>query len=209
MVPTMPLDQRAEMGGQLVFDTDPLDSGMDLLGFPELEVKLASDKPVATLVATLSLVLPDGAATRISYGVLNLTHRHDHLDLAPMRPGVAETIRMKLRCLGQKVPKGARLRLGLATAYYPIVFPSPEKATLTVMTGESRLILPQRAPRAGDAELPASPPAESATPLEVATSLVRSVFALPSMLRSRAGLTPRLVRGAVRALLPGRQAKGR
>jgi putative CocE/NonD family hydrolase len=167
VVPTMALDQRLEMGGQLVFDTAPLETEMELLGFPELELRLASDKPVATLTATLSLVLPDGAATRISYGVLNLTHRHDHLDLAPMIPGAAETIRMKLRCLGQKVPKGARLRLGLATAYYPIVFPSPEKVTFTVMTGESRLILPQRAPQPGDAALPDFPRAESAAPLEV------------------------------------------
>ena len=177
VVPTMPLDQRGEMGGQLVFDSAPLEAEIDLLGFPELEIRLAADKPVATLVATLSLVLPDGAATRISYGVLNLTHRHDHLDLSPMQPGVAETIRLKLRCLGQKVPKGARLRLGIATGYFPIVFPSPEKVTFTVFTGESRLILPQRAPQAGDAALPTFPRAESAKPMEVEVLVPGAPFA--------------------------------
>lgn len=167
VVPAQALDQRAEAGGQLVFDTDPLAEDIDLLGFPEVELKLASDKPVAQLVATLSLVAPEGAATRISYGVLNLTHRNDHLDLEPMVPGKVETVRLKLRCLGQKLPKGSRLRLGIATGYFPIVFPAPERATLTIHTGESRLVLPSRAPQAADAALPAFPPAESATPLAV------------------------------------------
>lgn len=167
VVPTQALDQRAEAGGQLVFDTDPLEADIDLLGFPEVELTLSADKPVAQLVATLSSVAPDGAATRISYGVLNLTHRHDHLDLAPMVPGAAESVRMKLRCLGQKLPRGYRLRLGIATSYFPIVFPAPERATLTIPTGESRLVLPSRMPRASDAALPAFPPPESAAPLSV------------------------------------------
>lgn len=172
VVPTLPTDQRAELGAQLAFDTDVLAEDIDILGFPELEVKLASDKPVAQLAATLSLVAPDGAATRISFGVLNLTHRHDHLDLQPMQPGVPEVVRMKFRSTGQKLPKGYKLRLGIATAYYPIVFPAPENATLTVHTAESRLILPKRV---ATTELPVAEfeRAESATPM-VSTQLVKA-----------------------------------
>ncbi|MDQ2067632.1 CocE/NonD family hydrolase [Xinfangfangia sp. CPCC 101601] len=171
-VPNQPTDQRAEAGGQLVFDTEVLAEDIDLLGFPELEVKLASDKPVAQLAATLSLVAPDGAATRISFGVLNLTHRHDHLDLAPMQPGVPEVVRMKFRSIGQKLPKGYKLRLGIATAYFATVFPAPEAATFTVHTAESRLILPKRA-AAAEAALADFLPAESATPM-ASTQLIKA-----------------------------------
>ena len=51
--------------------------------------------------------------------------------------------------------------------------------------------------------------ARGATPLDVATSLLRSVFELPSLVASRAGLAPGLVRGAARALLPGRRRRER
>ena len=77
-----------EAGNALVFETAPLEEAVEILGFPEFEVTLASDKPVALISATLSLVEEDGAAARVSYGILNLTHRHDDLDLAPMTPGL-------------------------------------------------------------------------------------------------------------------------
>ncbi|WP_281062453.1 CocE/NonD family hydrolase C-terminal non-catalytic domain-containing protein, partial [Mesorhizobium sp. M1C.F.Ca.ET.144.01.1.1] len=89
----------------MVFETEPLLEEVDLLGFPELEVTLSSDKAVAILSATLSLVFKDGSATRVSYGILNLTHRHDDLDLKPMTPGKAEAIRLKLRSCGQRFEK--------------------------------------------------------------------------------------------------------
>ncbi|MER9390386.1 CocE/NonD family hydrolase C-terminal non-catalytic domain-containing protein [Mesorhizobium sp. M0435] len=76
--------------------------------------------------------------------MLNLTHRHDDLELAPMTPGKPETVRMKLRCCGQRFEKGQRIRLAIATGHWPIVFPSPERATLSIYCAASSLILPVR-----------------------------------------------------------------
>jgi hypothetical protein len=50
-------------------------------------------------------------------------------------------------------PPGHRLRLALSTSYWPLVWPSPEPVTLTVVCGPSRLALPVRPPRAADADL--------------------------------------------------------
>ena len=165
VLPTLPIDQRMEAGNALVFETEPLEEAVEILGFPEFEVKLASDKPVALMSATLSLVLEDGAASRVSYGILNLTHRHDDLDLKPMTPGKAETVRIKLRCCGQRFEKGQRIRLAIATAHWPIVFPGPENATLSIHCAGSRLILPVRKPQPLDATLAAFKGPESATPM--------------------------------------------
>ncbi|MER8747470.1 CocE/NonD family hydrolase [Mesorhizobium sp. M1004] len=153
VVPDQPVDQRTEAGNALVFETDPLTEAVDLLGFPEFEATLSSDKAVAILSAALSLVLEDGAAARVSYGILNLTHRHDDLDLTPMTPGKPEAIRMKLRSCGQRFEKGQRIRLAIATSHWPIVFPSPEKATLSIHCATSRLILPVRKANALDSKL--------------------------------------------------------
>ncbi|WP_054310659.1 CocE/NonD family hydrolase [Mesorhizobium sp. 1M-11] len=164
-VPTLPVDQRMEAGNALIFETEPLQEAVEILGFPEFEVKLASDKPVALVSATLSLVLEDGAAARVSYGILNLTHRHDDLELQPMTPGEVETIRIKLRCCGQRFEKGQRIRLAVATGHWPIVFPGPEKATLSIHCTGSRLILPVREPQALDATLADFKGPESAAPM--------------------------------------------
>ncbi|WP_352765345.1 CocE/NonD family hydrolase C-terminal non-catalytic domain-containing protein [Mesorhizobium sp. M0847] len=59
-----------------------------------------------------------------------------------MTPGKPEAVRMKLRCCGQRFEKGQRIRLAIATGRWPIVFPSPERATLSIYCAASNLILP-------------------------------------------------------------------
>ncbi len=163
--PDLPTDQRFEDGGALVFDTEPLGERLEVLGAPVLELEVASDRPVAFVVARLSDVAPDGAATRASYGVLNLTHRDGHEAPAPLVPGRRYRVRLPLRDVAQAFPPGHRVRLALSTAYWPIVWPAPEPVTLTVFTGPSTLELPVRPPDPADAALPPLPPAEAPPPL--------------------------------------------
>jgi putative CocE/NonD family hydrolase len=161
-----PGDQRDEAGGSLVFDTEPLAEPLHILGAPVLHLDVASDRPNAFVAATLSEVLPDGAATRISYGILNLTHRESHEHLKPLEPGRRYTVRVRLNECGQRIGAGSRLRLALSTAYWPVVWPSPEPVTLTVMAGASSLELPVRPARPEDAALPSFEPAEGAPALK-------------------------------------------
>ena len=140
----LPGDQRLEEGGSLVFDSDPLDEAFDILGAPVLSLDLASDKPVAMVAACLSDVLPDGAATRVSYGLLNLTHRDSHEHPRPLEPGRRYRVEIQLNEAGHRFAAGNRVRIALSTAYWPISWPAPEKATLTITAGESTLALPVR-----------------------------------------------------------------
>ncbi|MER9629572.1 CocE/NonD family hydrolase [Mesorhizobium sp. M0296] len=165
-VPTQPIDQRTEEGNALIFETEPLTQAVEILGFPEFEVTLASDRPNALLSATLSQVFPGGAASRVSFGILNLSHRHDDLEIEPMVPGKVETILLKLRCCGQRFEAGERIRLAVATSHWPIVFPVAETATLSIHCGASRLILPVREAQPLDTTLAAFPGPESARPME-------------------------------------------
>ncbi len=73
---------------------------------------------------------------------------------------------VRLREASHRFPKGNRIRIAFSTAYWPIVWPSPETPTLTVHLGKSRLDLPVRPARAEDAELKPFLPPESAAPLE-------------------------------------------
>ncbi|HVM14184.1 MAG TPA: CocE/NonD family hydrolase [Egibacteraceae bacterium] len=142
--PDLPFDQREEDGGSLVFDTDPLDEPWEILGAPAVELDLAADKPVAMVAVRLSDVAPDDAATRISYGLLNLTHREGHDVPQPLEPGERVRVRVQLNGMAQHIPAGHRLRVSISTSYWPLAWPPPEPARLTIYTGVSRLELPRR-----------------------------------------------------------------
>jgi putative CocE/NonD family hydrolase len=161
----LPDDQRIEAGGSLVFDGEALAAPHEILGAPVVELEVAADRPVAFVAAVLSEVLPDGAATRVTYGLLNLTHRKSHEQPEPLRPGRRYKVAVKLNDCAHRFGKGNRIRLALSTAYWPIVWPAPEPVTLTVHTGGSALVLPVRPRNPADARLPAFPPPESAEPL--------------------------------------------
>jgi putative CocE/NonD family hydrolase len=162
--PDLPIDQRIDDGNSLVFDTEPLEAPIEILGAPVLEVEVASDRPSALLAARLSDVAPDGAATRVSYTILNLSHRDSHESPSALEPGRRYRLRLSLKNAGHVFPVGHRVRLALSTTYWPIAFPVPGAATLTFMTGGCALTLPVRAPRAEDIELRPFEPVETAPP---------------------------------------------
>ncbi|MDV7242391.1 MULTISPECIES: CocE/NonD family hydrolase [Rhodococcus] len=147
--PDLPSDQREEDGGALVFETESLDEPLEILGLPEVELEVSSDTPVAMLAARLSDVAPNGEATRVTYGVLNLTHRDGSEHPAPLAPGRKYRIRLPLNGAAQVFPAGHRVRLSLSTSYFPLAWPPPEPVTLTVSTGGT-LVLPVRPPRDED-----------------------------------------------------------
>jgi hypothetical protein len=152
-----PADQRHDDGFSLVFDSAPLDERLAILGAPEIEIVLSSDKPVAQLCARLCDVAPDGSSRRISYGVLNLTHRESHAEPSALSPGAVYTIRLRLNDCGYAFAPRHRLRLALSSAYWPLIWPSPEAATLTLRL-PGKLILPVRPAHPQDAPVRFEPP---------------------------------------------------
>lgn len=161
-----PGDQRRDDGQSTLFDSEPLAAELCLAGAPVLMATLAADRPDALLVARLCDVAPDGASQRVSYGVLNLTHRDGHLDPQPWPVGVAVMVRLQLNDCAHRFGAGHRIRLALSTSYWPLLWPSPEAATLRLDLAGCRLELPERAPVAADDALPALPEPEAATSLD-------------------------------------------
>ena len=158
----MPTDQRLEDGQSLSFDSPPLDARLEILGAPEAELEIAVDRPTAFLAVRLSDVAPDGAATQVTYGLLNLTHDAAHETVSPLEPGRRFRARVRLNDIAHAFPPGHRIRLAVSTSYWPRVWPSPEAVTLTLHAGASLLHLPVRAPQTEDERLADfGPPASS------------------------------------------------
>ena len=163
--PDLAHDQRQEDGGALVFESAPLTAPLEILGIAVLELEVAADRPVAMVAARLSDVRPDGAATRVTYGLLNLTHRDGSDTPQTLAPGKRYRVRVRLNGIAQTFPAGHRLRLSLSTSYWPLAWPPPEPVRLTVHPTQSRLSLPVRPPRpADDAALPPFGEPEGAAP---------------------------------------------
>lgn len=139
----LPEDQRTEDEGSLVFDL-PVEEDMAILGNAEVELTLSSDQPQALVAARLCDVWSDGSSTLITRGILNLSQRFGKSDPMPLNPDEAVSVTVKLNHVGYIVPKGHTLRLALSTSYWPIAWPSPIAATLTVTTGLGKLMLPIR-----------------------------------------------------------------
>ncbi|MGH3795924.1 MAG: CocE/NonD family hydrolase [Pseudonocardiaceae bacterium] len=148
--PDLPYDQREEDGGSLVFDTDPFTERCEILGSPVLDLEVAATQSVAMVAARLSDVAPDGRATRISYGVLNLTHRDSHAEPEPLVPGKRYQVCLQLNAMAQALPPGHRLRVAISTSYWPLAWPPPEPVRLSVFAGSSTLRLPVRPARESD-----------------------------------------------------------
>lgn len=159
--PDLAGDQRIDDGGGLVFQTDPLDEDVEMLGAPVVELTLSSDRPVAMVAVRLSDMRPDHQVTRLSYGLLNLTHRDSRRHPEPLEPGREYTVRVPMNYIAENVPKGHRLRLSVSTVYWPLAWTPPEDVKLTLRTGISRLTVPHR-PVPADDSAPAFGPARRA-----------------------------------------------
>lgn len=157
-----PTDQREDDAGSLVWMTDPLEERVEILGAPRLRLRVASDKPLALVAVRLCDVAPDGASTRVTLGLLNLTHHAGHDRPQALQPGVPVEVVVEMDDIAHAFPAGHRVGLSLSSVYWPIAWPSPSLATLTVDLGETVLHLPVRPPRPEDAALRTFDPPEVA-----------------------------------------------
>jgi putative CocE/NonD family hydrolase len=153
-------DQREDDARCVTFDSDVLAESIEILGAPVIVLDLEADRPVAYLVARLCDVHPSGESLRVSFGILNLTHRDGHEHPAALERGQRYQVRIQLNDAGSVFPAGHRIRLALSTTYWPMIWPAPEKATVTIHSG--RLDLPARKPVAET--LPPLPSTETAPP---------------------------------------------
>jgi len=206
----MAADQARDDAMSVCFDTSPLKAPLTLVGQARLRLRLASDQPLAFVVARLCAVMPDGRSTRIAHGILNLCHRASRSEPQPMTPGEVVEVEVALDQMAVDLQPGQRLRLALSNSYWPFVWPSPVAPCLRL--DSAQLILPENP---GPFAAWAPPAPEAAAPLPVVTGtahaarrieedMIAGTVAMvveddggwtrfPSGLHTRAAMTERLV----------------
>lgn len=171
-----PMDQRADDGRSLFFDSPALAADTEILGAPMVVLRLSASTPQATVAVRLNDVAPDGTSALVTYGVLNLAHRDSHEHPQPLEPGKMVEVSFQLNDIAHRFPAGHQLRLALSTSYWPMIWPTPAPFTLTLDCGASRLHLPLRAPHALDEQLRPFAPAEAAPAISAPSALHPQTF---------------------------------
>jgi putative CocE/NonD family hydrolase len=151
--PDLAHDQRHEDGGALVFESEPLEADLEMLGATIAELEVSASEPVAMLAVRLSDVQPDDKATRVSYGLLNLTHRDGSEAPRPLESDRRYRVIVRLNEVAHRFPAGHRLRISISTSYWPLAWPSPKPVRITLFNERSTILIPVREPRAEDGSL--------------------------------------------------------
>lgn len=150
----MPTEQSEDDAKSVVFNSPPLGSDLEILGYPLAKIRVASNVPVAKLAVRMTEVTPEGKSWLVSYGLLNLTHRVSHEHPSALNPGEFYDVDIKLFMVAHRFKRGNHIRIALSESLWPLVWPSPEIATLTFELGSSSITLPVRPAPAAEAPFP-------------------------------------------------------
>jgi hypothetical protein len=129
----------------LVYTTPPLTEDVHILGWPRAVLHISSSAPVIGFAVSLSDVAPDGTSHLVTKGMLNATRRESLREPEPLTLGEIYELDISLDCTAWRFAQGHRIRLSIASADWPNVWPTPCTATNRVYWGPghtSRLILP-------------------------------------------------------------------
>ncbi len=145
-------DLRPDEALALAYTSEVLAEPYDVLGQPAAILHLRCTSPVAHVAVRLADVAPDGASSLVSTGVLNLTQHKGTGAPQALEPGVVYTVRVPLKATGYRFLPGHRIRISIASALWPIVWPSPFPSKNYLHCGgayPSRLELPRVFPGTG------------------------------------------------------------
>lgn len=134
-------DQRLDDLFALTFESEPLPEPLTILGIPVLRAETTAASPVAFLCVRLSHLWPDGAATLVTRGALNLTRRNGLDRCDRLVPGEWMTVTVPLKACAYRIPAGHRLRLSLSGADFPTLWPAPFRTAQWVRVGGRALEL--------------------------------------------------------------------
>ncbi len=147
-----PWDSRADV---LTFTTDTLTSPVAVVGRPEVELYVSSDRYDTDFMVFLADVYPDGRAILITEGVLKMRHRNGTDREELITPGDTYRIVIRMRNTAYVFNSGHRIRLYVTSSKFPSYEPNPNTgnpfqmddpvklvAHNSVHIGSSRLILP-------------------------------------------------------------------
>lgn len=120
-----PIDQGPDDLRSITFTGDPLPRSLEITGSAEATLFVAvEDGSDVNLVVKLCDVAPDGRSELVTTGWLKGSHRVSHGEPAPLIPGGVAEYRVALFATSYRIDTGHRLRVSIACADFPRIWPT-------------------------------------------------------------------------------------
>ena len=151
----IPPDQQSMDDYSLIYDSQPLDSPLEILGMPRAILKVSADVSRANWVVRICDVAPDGSVTQVGGAAFNGTHRKSAREPEDLIPGKVFPLEIEMHFSSWVFPKGHRIRFAINNAQWPMLWPTPYQMTTTLAIGGME---------GARVELPVVPPADRPVP---------------------------------------------
>jgi hypothetical protein len=148
-------DQQPMDDHSRVYDSDPLEAPLEILGRPVARLNVSADAPRANWVVRISDVAPDGRVTQVAGAAFNGTHRNSAREPEDIVPGEVFPLEIKLHFTSWVFPEGHRIRVAISHAQWPMLWPTPLPMSSTLAIGGEA---------GARVELPVVPPGSSNGP---------------------------------------------
>ncbi|MCC6944889.1 MAG: CocE/NonD family hydrolase [Thermomicrobiales bacterium] len=133
----IPTDQSADDLMSLTYTSEPLPEAIEITGTPVAHISLSANTPELTLVVKLCAVNARGESRVISEGNRNPARLDAHAIPDPLKPGEIRSIAIPMHPTSSVIQAGDRLRLCIAGADFPTLWPTPNPYDLTIHLGEN------------------------------------------------------------------------
>ena len=141
----VPDDQSIDDHLSLAWTATPLEVDTEICGRPTVVLSISATVPAPQLTAKLCIVRPSGASRTIGRGWLNVAQPDPHRPTEPLAMDEIREVRITMRPTSFVARKGDRVRLCVAGADFPQLWPTGLPHTLNVHHGPGhagRLELP-------------------------------------------------------------------
>ncbi len=138
-------DQRPWDAFSLVYDSTPLEKDTAILGWPRALLRASTSAPLADWFVRLSDVAPDGSVTQVAGAGLSGAQRESSTEPKDLEPGKVYSLEFDLHFTSWVFPRGHRMRVAVANAAWPMIWPTPYAMTTALELGGtqgSRVVLP-------------------------------------------------------------------
>jgi putative CocE/NonD family hydrolase len=127
-------DMRPDDAGSLVYDGDVLKEPLVIAGLPRVRLRVKADAPLAHWAVRLEDVLPDGRVALVAGGLINGAQRRSRLRPEPLAPGETADLEFDLHLTTWTFEPGHRIRLAVSNSLFPMIWPTPQSMTTTLVT---------------------------------------------------------------------------
>src|SRR5690606_16101487 len=129
-------DMAADDAHSLVYDSAPLTEAVEIMGMPQVRLRVAADASFYQWTVRLEDVAPDGKVSLVSGAIINPSQRISRLEPLALVPREPTTLDTQIHFPTWRFKPGHRIRLAVANAQFPMIWPSPTPGSTRLFLGD-------------------------------------------------------------------------